>query len=62
MYHEEANLSSGTLAIGRRLIDGVLERLGADSAWLMAGEAFNRGGRFILLLLLARAVGAESFG
>ena len=62
MYHEEANLSSSTLAIGRRLIDWVLERLGADSAWLMAGEAFNRGGRFILLLLLARVVGAESFG
>ena len=56
------NLSSGTLATGRRLIYGVLERLGADSAWLMAGEAFNRGGRFLLLLLIARAVGAESFG
>ena len=62
MYRERTNFSSGTLATGRRLIYGVLERLGADSAWLMAGEAFNRGGRFLLLLLIARAVGAESFG
>ena len=62
MDREGTNLSSGTLATGRRLIYGVLERLGADSAWLMAGEAFNRCGRFLLLLLIARAVGAESFG
>ncbi len=62
MDREGTNLGSGSLAIGRKLIYGVLERLGADSAWLMAGEAFNRGGRFLLLLLIARAVGAESFG
>ncbi|MDH5201383.1 MAG: oligosaccharide flippase family protein [Candidatus Bathyarchaeota archaeon] len=30
--------------------------------WLSGGDVLNRGGRFILLLLLARQVGAESYG
>ena len=36
--------------------------LRAESTRLLAGEAVNRGSRFILLLLIAREVGAEEFG
>ncbi|MCH7811019.1 MAG: oligosaccharide flippase family protein [Chloroflexi bacterium] len=45
-----------------RLIDAARQRLSGPAGWLMAGEAINRGGRFLLLLLLARAVGAASYG
>ena len=59
---EGVRASNGDLRRSRRLIATIRRHMSGGSAWLMAGEAFNRGGRFVLLLLLARAVGAESFG
>ena len=47
---------------GLGLVAGIRLRLNGASAWLAVGEAFNRGGRFLLLLLLAREVGAETYG
>jgi O-antigen/teichoic acid export membrane protein len=35
---------------------------GSESGWMFAGEALNRGSRFLLLLLLARALGPDRYG
>lgn len=40
----------------------LVQRVRPGTAWYIASEGVNRGGRFVLLLLLARHLGAEGFG
>ena len=51
----------GRIAARLRLwLDG--RSFASGTFWLVAGDAINRGGRFLLLVLLAREVGAASYG